>query len=287
MEDIEDIIPIRKSEIISASRRTDIPAFYMDMMLEALKNKYIDVKNPYSQKSSRVSLDKKDVKCICWWSKDYGKWIKIYEENNILFSGFKHYFNFTINGTNELEKGVKTTLDERLKQLKYLTKTFGVNAISYRFDPIVYYKKKNDDSIYNNLEHFKYIVKYIAKLGIKEIIFAFCLGYPNVVKRMKKMNKELIILNINEQKKIMDKLLKITDKYGIIMKTCCNNELIGYKNIISSACIDKNKIEKITKKRFKLKRDSGQRKQCNCVQSRDIGDYDMNCKHECAYCYAK
>ncbi len=63
-------LPLVKSEIISASRRTDIPAFYMNSMVQSMYSGAIEVTSPYGQKSL-VSLSSADVKCFAWWSKDY------------------------------------------------------------------------------------------------------------------------------------------------------------------------------------------------------------------------
>ena len=68
---------------------------------------------------------------------------------------------------------------------------------------------------------------------------------------------------------------------GIIVKTCCE----GLPGIPSSACIDKELIESICGYEITEKKDSGQRKYCNCVKAYDIGVYHT-CKNGCRYCYA-
>ena len=44
--------------IVSASRRTDIPAFYFDWFCERLRNGYVDVLNPFNRKQVSRSLSK-------------------------------------------------------------------------------------------------------------------------------------------------------------------------------------------------------------------------------------
>ena len=54
---------IVKSPIISCSRRTDIPAFLMDWVIERFKLGFVDVVNPFNRKQiSRISLDPKTLK---------------------------------------------------------------------------------------------------------------------------------------------------------------------------------------------------------------------------------
>jgi len=298
-KDIEDIIQTnpnktKKSQIISCSRRTDIPAFYMNNMVESMQKGFINVPNPMNTNQiSTLSLKPQDVKCFVWWSKNYKNWIDQYKLNSNLFDQFKHMFNFTINGTNELEH-IDSTLDERLEQLKWLALTFGADKIKYRFDPIVFYKKINQNEQnedpnkeYNNLGDFEYIMKNITEVGVKDVIFAFCLPYKKVVNRMKKRGKLLIDLTIERQHAILDDLINITDKYGITLRSCCGTNLVGYKNkIFKAACVDGNKITEILDDLKIRKKDTGQRVECNCCNSRDIGAYNMICNHSCDYCYA-
>ena len=57
--------------IISASRRTDIPAFYFDWFCQRLREGYADVVNPFNRKQvSHISLKPEAVDCIVFWTKD-------------------------------------------------------------------------------------------------------------------------------------------------------------------------------------------------------------------------
>jgi hypothetical protein len=279
---------IRTSEIISASRRTDIPAFYMDQFLQNMKDGIIDVPNPNSNQISHVSLKSEDIKCIIWWSKDYHNWIETYKGNKELFDKYKHIFNFTINGYDELENGLQHTLDERLDQLKYLAETFGSNTIKYRFDPIVYYKIVGNDAELNNLQNFEKIIQFVGQCGVRNCQFAFCLSYKNVERRMKFRNKTIVYLSLERQHEILNGLIDICDKNNVTMYSCCNSGLVGYSGKIKqSACVDRDQIEEVLRKKLKSRRkDCGQRKECGCVQSRDVGSYKMKCHHNCDYCYA-
>lgn len=285
--DIEDIIKTSKTEVISASRRTDIPAFYMDKMLEAMRQKIIQIKTPYG-KTSKISLDPNDVKCIVWWSKDYAEWINTYKKNRKLFGKYKHMFNFTITGGDELEPGIKSSLDERLMQIKYLAKHFGTNTIKYRFDPIVKYSDLKTKEIKTNVDNYEKIIETISKFGIDNIIIAFCIPYKKVVSRMKSRGKQILKFSEEEQNEMLDYLIEIADKNNMKIYSCCNTGLVGYKNkIFPSKCVDGDIIETLIDAKLNTKhKDKGQRDECNCTNSRDIGEYEMECHHECDYCYA-
>jgi len=81
-------------EIISCSRRTDIPAFYYDWLQECLKNKYAVVKNPYNKSTYMVDLSCEKVHSICLWSKSFANVLK----DPKYLSLYNLYFQFTITG---------------------------------------------------------------------------------------------------------------------------------------------------------------------------------------------
>ena len=135
------------SPIISCSRRTDIPAFLMDWVIQQIKIGYVDVINPFNRKQiSRVSLSSEFVKAWVWWSKNFENWIKTYNEHKNLFRMYKeHSLQFTINSPSELENNVKISLENMFKQLEWLINEFGLIAVNFRFDPIILYKKQNSN----------------------------------------------------------------------------------------------------------------------------------------------
>ena len=57
--------------IISASRRTDIPAFYSDWFYERIKEKYVLVRNPLNiHQISKINLSPDVVDFIVFWTKN-------------------------------------------------------------------------------------------------------------------------------------------------------------------------------------------------------------------------
>ena len=278
------------SEIISCSRRTDIPAFLMDWAMEKINVGYVDVVNPFNKKQvSRVSLSPKDVKCWVWWSKDFSSWIKYYNLNKAIFNQFKgHFFQFTINSPSVLENNLNISLKARYHQLSWLIDNFGINAISYRFDPIIFYKVKGKNEVLNNLNRFEEIIKNISTLGVKEMVFSFTTLYSKVQNRMNSRGYIPIDLLLDEKKSVLEDLLSICNEYGVQMKGCCQEELLDIEKIEQAHCIDAIKIEELIGESLIKKKDTGQRKGCGCYKSKDIGGYSgiFRCKHNCDYCYA-
>jgi len=281
---------IVKSPIVSCSRRTDIPAFLMGWVIEKIKLGYVEVTNPFNRKQTyHVSLSPEDVKCWVWWSKNFKEWIQTYKSHKPLFKQYKgHYFQFTINSPSELENNIKATLSERFHQLEWLIKEFGNLAVNFRFDPIIFYKKKGYNGIRSNLDKFEFILENIFSLGLKEMIFSFATIYSKVKNRMISRGYIPIDLSLAKKVEILNHLKKICSKNNVEMKACCQPDLLQIDGIEQAHCIDAYKIEKIVGEEISKIRDSGQRKDCGCFKSKDIGDYTgiFRCKHNCDYCYA-
>lgn len=282
-----------RSPIISCSRRTDVPAFLMDWVIENINQGYVKVVNPFNRNIvSSVSLHPDDVKCWVWWSKDFGPWIEKFRQYKDLFKRYSvHFFNFTINSPSELESGLRTELDERIDQLKWLTRTFGPDHVQYRFDPIVFYyklPKTRNSRLLDNLDRFEYIMSKVADAGINEMIFSFATIYKKVARRMKKRGKLLIDPDPEHKMRVLDYMLQICRGYNIQIKACCQPDLVGYRGIKQSHCIPGKKIQSALSEKIEIRSDKGQRENCGCAKSRDIGGYHgkFKCPHNCDYCYA-
>ena len=281
---------IIQSPIISCSRRTDIPAFLMDWVMEKIQVGYVDVVNPFNRKQvSRVSLLPDDVKCWVWWSKNFKEWISMYEKYPQIFKAYKgQYFQFTINSPSELEQNLNISLEERFTQLDWLINEFGSTAISFRFDPIILYIRKDEKRIRSNLDKFEYIIDKVSALGMKEMIFSFATIYSKVNNRLQKRGFIPVDPPLNKKKEILNSLLEICDKYNMQMEACCQPDLIDITGIKQAHCIDANKIEQLIGEKIQKIKDKGQRKGCGCSKSKDIGSYTgiFRCMHNCGYCYA-
>jgi len=262
----------------------------MDWVMEKIHDGHVDVINPFNQKQvSRVSLSPEDVNCWVWWSKNFKEWIKTYNKNTQIFRSYKgHYFQFTINSPSELEQNLKISLEERFSQLDWLINEFGSKSISFRFDPIILYKRKDEKRIRSNLDKFEYIIKNVSSLGLTQMIFSFATIYNKVNVRMRKRGFIPIDPPFSKKKEIITSLLKICNKYNIQVKACCQPELLSIEGIEQAHCIDANKIEELVGEKIQNIRGTGQRKGCGCSKSKDIGGYSgiFRCRHNCGYCYA-
>ncbi len=284
--------------VISASRRTDIPAFYLDWFMERIRHGYFDVKNPYNQVSRRINASPDKVHTIVFWSKNYNLFLKSKACDELNNQGYNLFFHFTINSQSMVLEPNIPPLKERLFQLQTLCEQNDPNNIVWRFDPVCYYKTSSGQ-IENNLKDFDEIGQKVSELGITRCVTSFRDSYRKIDKRiqfLKKKSKDVpLFKDINHEKKmgIVSRMAKLLAKKGIKLDLCCEKELysnmVNRENIDESSCISGHLFSRLFQGKPVTKKDYGQRAKqgCQCTQSIDIGSYDLHpCFHNCLFCYA-
>ncbi|HOP92855.1 MAG TPA: DUF1848 domain-containing protein [Acetivibrio thermocellus] len=276
-------------EIISCSRRTDIPAFYYDWLQECLKNKYAVVKNPYNKSTYMVDLSCEKVHSICLWSKSFANVLK----DPKYLSLYNLYFQFTITGYSKfLEPNVIDT-NEAVRQMEQLAQKYSPRQINWRFDPIIFSAEGEKEPTPDNFERarlkvFENLCKDISSFGVNRCTISFLCLYKKVEQRMKKCNFTYFPPSQQKQIEFVSRLVEIADKYQVTIYTCSSPVIESVPGVKKGHCIDGAYLEELFGKRASRAKDSGQRKECGCTRSKDIGDYDnQSCRHGCVYCYAR
>lgn len=189
-------------EIISCSRRTDIPAFYYDWLQECLKNKYVMVKNPYNKSTYMVDLSCEKVHSICLWSKSFANVLK----DPKYLSLYNLYFQFTITGYSKLLEPNVVDTNEAVRQMEQLARKYSPQQINWRFDPIVFSLKGEKEPVPENFERarlkvFEALCKDISSFGVNRCTISFLCLYKKVEQRMKKM-QFLLFLILHKKSKL-------------------------------------------------------------------------------------
>ena len=170
-----------KQIVLSASRRTDIPAFYMDWFIHCLSAGRFEVKNPYNGRVRVVPANVDQVHSIVLWSKDFGPFLRKGFGKKLIKMGHRLFFNFTVNSESKLLEPNVPPLKERLDQMKALSETFGPKTVNWRFDPICCFQLP-DGRIRDNLGQFEAIAHAAAEAGIKRCVTSFLDMYPKIQK---------------------------------------------------------------------------------------------------------
>lgn len=264
--------------IISASRRTDIPAFYSKWFMKRLHEGFVCVRNPFNKKQiSRINLHPEHIECIVFWTKDPTKFVKYLNEIKSL--GFNFYFQFTLTGYgNKIEKNVPEK-KKLVRIFKEMSDLIGKEKIIWRYDPILM-----SDDITNgyHLNAFASIANELKDYTNKCII-SFLDMYKKCERNMKTV--PLKEITKEQQLKLAKSIKSIARECDLKLETCSEKIDLKHIGIPHGKCIDDKLISKITGHDLSIKKDPTQRNECGCVSSLDIGAYNT-CKHNCLYCYA-
>jgi hypothetical protein len=279
--------------VISASRRTDIPAFYMDWFMEQIKKGMFDVVNPFNRRKFTVPATPDKVHTIVFWSKNFAPFIKGRFGQKLSAMGFNLFFNFTLNSNNPLLEPRIPSLARRLDQLRELSRDYGSGSINWRFDPICLFRF-DKKPIQSNLNDFSKIATWASQYGISRCVTSFMDDYAKIKKRITSMPGFSFIDPVLPEKiKILLKMEKELAGKNIDLYTCCEKEVLDAlpsgSSIRNSSCIPNDLFVEIFGGDLNFKRDSGQRTAagCGCMVSSDIGSYQQHpCYHNCLFCYA-
>jgi len=241
---------------------------------------YVESINPFNRKYvSRVSLKPEDVTCFVFWSKNPEPLIEHLDELDEL--GYKYYFQFTLNAYgHDIEKNVPNKSKELINTFKVLSKKIGKEKVIWRYDPILLNNK------YTKEYHYQYFEE-LAKL-LKDDTNKVIISFIDLYQKTERNSKGLSIRELDEtiMFELAKKLSHIAKENGLEINTCSEKINFDQLGIKHGKCIDNDLIHQIIgSSQFKLDKDKGQRKECGCVESIDIGA-NNTCRHFCLYCYA-
>lgn len=264
--------------IISASRRTDIPAFYSDWLLHRLKEGYCYVKNPYHAKRvSIIPLTPDKVDCIVFWTKNAAPILE--KLTCITEMGYPFYFQFTITGYDQtVEKGLPPKA-QLLDTFKRLSDKIGARRIIWRYDPIFITPKF---TVAHHLETYAKMASVLEGYTERSV-FSYIDFYPQRGKSAASMGISPLEQTMMHQ--LAAGFSKIAYAHRMQLFTCAEEIDLSVYKIKHAACIDQALIASILDCSLKVERDKNQRPFCSCIESVDIGSYN-SCAHQCTYCYA-
>ena len=256
--------------IISASRRTDIPAFYADWFIDNVVNN-----KPFIVRKQEVYVNKDTTDCIVFWTKNPLPLMPHLNKIDI-----PYYFQFTLNAYGkDIEPNVPNKSKIMINSMKQLSDTIGSNKIVWRYDPIMI------TPIYTIEYHIQYFEE-LAKLlhnYCRSCTFSFVDMYGKCIPKIQAIGGRE---PTKEEEHIIAKAFsEIGKTYHLKLQTCAEITNLDQYNISHGACIDANIINEIAGKHLSMDKDTTQRSACHCIPSIDIGYY-YSCKHACVYCYA-
>lgn len=263
--------------LISASRRTDIPAYYSSWFFNRWKEGYVLVRNARNPKLvSRVSLSPDVVDGVVFWSKNPRPLL-----NNLTKLGpVPYYIQFTLNGYgSDIERNLPDKRKELIPTFLKLAEKAGPRGVVWRYDPILFSDHYPMDF------HLECFSEFASRLrgATDTCVVSFLDVYPSIEKRLKRAG--LRAPDLLEEQRLLTGMQKICEENGITLATCSESHQKQVPGVVPNACIDPKRFQAITGVPLDIKKDSAQREACRCAESVDIGMYN-SCVNGCVYCYA-
>ena len=263
--------------IVSASRRTDLPAFYSEWLMERLRAGFVDVRNPRNPaQTRRVSLLAEDVDCFVFWTKDPAPMLPLLPELDRM--GHRYYFQFTLTPYGKtLEPGLRDKA-ALLETFRELAAHVGRERVVWRYDPIVL------NGVYDLAFHRERFAAYAARLAgcTEQATISFVDRYAKLARAYQRgLLREILP---EEQAELCGSFAATAAREGLRLAACCEAGLEPY-GVAQAHCIDRELAERLCGGPVSAAPDKNQRPGCGCAASVDIGSYGK-CGHGCIYCYA-
>jgi hypothetical protein len=272
--------------IISASRRTDIPAYYAQWFINRIRAGHCTVPNPFNRKQvSNISLRPEDVDIIAFWTRNPQPLIPYLKELDQL--GYLYYFQYTVMNNPRLIDTMTPSLSSSLKIFKNLSDLIGSDRVIWRYDPVII---SNITDIEFHADTYKHIAETLRNYTQRSV-FSLLDLYPKLKKRLKALKDNSVeIVDLNKEfderyDDLMYTLVGIAELCRMKIVSCAEDPDLTKYNIQPGKCIDGNYIKRVFGVDVSHKKDQFQREACGYVVSRDIGVYDT-CLSGCQYCYA-
>ncbi len=259
--------------ILSASRRTDIPCFYGEWLMRRLRAGYALVRNPMNHAQiSRVPLTPDVVDCIVFWTKDPENFLQHLDGLDRL--GYSYYFQFTLTPYGrDVERNLrpKPKIEETFLRL---SRRIGAERTVWRYDPILL---TEGFDVKRHKEEFRRLCELFE--GHTDTV---TLSLVDIYAKLRAPSFRAP--DGSETEELAPFMAETARQHGIRPVACCESGFERF-GIERSACIDRERIEKMIGQRLDVSRDRNQRAGCGCCESTDIGAYNT-CLNGCVYCYA-
>lgn len=285
--------------IISASRSTDIPAFYSKWFIDRLNQGHVAWVNPFNRRSLYISFEK--TRLIVFWTKNPEPILRHLDE--IDQKGIHYYFQYTLNDyeAEGFEPGVPP-LEKRIETFCRLSEKLGKARMIWRFDPLILAHSLGVDEL---LEKIRGIGDRICAFTEKLVIsFVDIHIYRKVRNNFRNHRIDVREFDFQEMVRLAQGLATLNRSWNLEIATCAETADLSSHGIGHNRCIDDGLMVRLFPADTGLMsflgyrkgifpggddrvytKDKGQRKACGCIVSKDIGMYGT-CGHGCIYCYA-
>ncbi|MCY4394405.1 MAG: DUF1848 domain-containing protein [Rhodospirillaceae bacterium] len=270
--------------IISASYRTDVPAFYSDWFLNRIAVGEVRFRNPFGGGTVSVSLRRADVGGIVFWTRNFAPLVD--RLTPVTDRGWPFVVQFTVTGYPRLLEPSVIRAVDAAAQIALVARRFGPRAAVWRYDPILL-------SSATGAEWHRETFARLASLlrgHVDEAVLSFVEPYRKTRRNLDRLARdtglEWRLPEADEKAELVHDLAGIAGDAGMALTLCTQPALAETVAGVAAParCIDALRLGDVAGRPIATPT-RGNRPGCLCAQSRDIGAYDT-CPHGCVYCYA-
>ncbi len=267
--------------IVSASRRTDLPALHPGWLRERLQAGFADVRHPFAPSRVRrvglVPAPEGTLEALVLWTRDPGPLLDQVPEWER--RGLRTLWLVTVTGyPRELEPRAP---DEAaaIAAVSRLAALVGPERISWRYDPVLLCPALGLDPAWHG-RNFRRLLRRM-KGAVGRCIVSV---YDDYAKARRRLGAAGLAPDLeSDPVPLLADLAEAAAGLGLPLQSCC--EEAAAAGIPAGACIDGALLDRLWGLGVGARRDPGQRPGCRCAPSADLGAYDT-CTHGCLYCYA-
>ena len=267
--------------IISASYKTDIPAFYGAWFRKRLAAGHCKMVNPYGGQVYRVSLSRDVVDGFVFWTKNLGPFLDTLAA--VHARGYPFIVQYTITGYPRALEFSVVDDEQAVAHMQLLAAQYGPRAAVWRYDPILFTSLTPPDF------HRRTFARLARALegATDEVVVSFAHIYRKTQRNLDRAADRSGFVwddpDADPKRTLVAELAQVARAHGLRLTLCAQRPLL-VPGVAEARCVDAARLAAVAGRPIAA-RLKGNRPDCLCYQSRDIGAYDT-CPHGCVYCYA-
>ena len=268
--------------IVSASYRTDIPAFYGRWFLNRLAAGYARVTNPYGGPPGRVELTPGAVDGFVFWTRNLGPFFDALDV--VDGRGVPFMAQMTVTGTPRALERSTIGWEEAVAQVRRVRDRWGPRAAVWRYDPVVLTTLTPPDWHRATFARLAGALRGLTDEVTVSVMQPYRKTARNLDAAARAAGFAWRTPEEGEAKALLSDLAEIAAEHGMALTLCTQPALLDTPGVAPARCVDAARLSDVAGAPLNA-RTKGNRPGCLCAESRDIGAYDT-CPHGCVYCYA-
>lgn len=267
--------------IVSASYRTDIPAYYGDWFMGRLAAGFCRVANPYGGRPYCVALERDAVDGFVFWTRNAAPFLDRLDA--VGRAGFPFVVQMTITGYPRVFEDSVPDAARAVVTFRSIAERFGSRAIVWRYDPILLTSITEADWHIDNFAGLAGALRGVTD----EVVVSFADFYAKTAAHLRAAATRHGFAwrdpAAAEKRDLTRRLAAIAADNGMTLTLCVEPDLL-VDGIAAARCVDALRLSDVAGHPIRA-REKGNRAGCACAETRDIGAYD-SCVQGCVYCYA-